>query len=192
VLLQRMGYSHQAQITNCGNQLDLRIKCDNSMFIQCWRKLPADTGFQLIHTYQPTADYGYQSLSFTDDLTTVSASTIQYRYVMQIGTDTTYTLDEFSSNWDGCPVPPASDRVEVLPNPFTGILQVRTSQTNASNQILFVLSNEAGQVVFRSQATQTVGTQTHQFNLSHLAKGIYFLKVYYNERKMTTQKVVRG
>lgn len=192
VLLQRMGYSRQSQITGCGNKLDLRIKCDNSMAIQCWRKLPSDTGFQLIHTYNPAADYDYQSLGFTDDLTAVAASAIQYRYVMQIGTDTTYTLDEFSSNWDGCPQAPTADLVEVLPNPFTGTLQVRTSQTGTSNQIKFILTNEAGQVVFSTSKTQSIAIEWHRFNLNYLAKGVYFLKVYYNDRKVATQKLIRG
>jgi hypothetical protein len=192
VLLQRMGYTRQSQITDCGNKLDLRIKCNNSMTIQCWRKLAAETDFQLLHTYNPAADYNYQTLRFTDDLTSVAASAIQYRYVMQIGTDTTYTLDEFSSSWDGCPQPPATDLVEVLPNPFTGTLQVRTTQTGTSNQIKFILTNEAGQVVFRSGKTQTSATELHRFNLGYLSKGVYFLKVYYNERKVSTQKLIRG
>lgn len=64
--------------------------------------------------------------------------------------------------------------IALAPNPAENIVSLATAQ---SGIIRFALLNALGESVYNQEFIATDGTQTHEFNLSHLPNGVYFYRV---------------
>ncbi|HAN66484.1 MAG TPA: peptidase S8 [Chitinophagaceae bacterium] len=189
VMLQRAGYSNRSSINPCTYQFDFSIKASNGMRILLERKMETDTTFIVLDELQGVGNWGMQTFNYTDNLEGRTASSIRYRLTMQIGADTSYVLDSLTVNFGGCLSNLADDMV-INPNPFGAELTIQTFSKEATD-VTLVIHNSAGQHVQTIRYNQSPGWKTQRINSSRMAKGVYFVTAYFNNRKIKTRKAIR-
>lgn len=188
VSLQKYLYRNQSTNSSCAYLLQFDVKTNNSMFIDVERKTEADNDFIPIHRFTETGAYGNHRYAFDDDLTGIAGSSIAYRLVMTISTDTTYTLDSIVHILPGCPIPLTND-ILINPNPFYGSMVVQSISTDAAD-VQLMIHNSAGQKVKQIQFSQQAGSRSTTVSFETLAKGVYYVTGYFNRKKIVTKKVL--
>ncbi len=78
--------------------------------------------------------------------------------------------------------------VSIFPNPTSGIIQIRFPVTDQKNFLINV-TNAKGQLILKDSFSQSRGDQLKEIDLSKRAKGIYFIEIVAN-RKRIVKKVV--
>ena len=78
------------------------------------------------------------------------------------------------------------------PNPFTTVVNIPyvVGQTGA-HQVELVFTNVAGLVVDRYATTNTFGEYTYTWKPASLPKGVYFVTLYVDGKKMQSNKLIR-
>jgi hypothetical protein len=128
--------------------------------------------------------------TYRDDLSTATGSGVQYRLKMNIDADTSYYLDSTTLYLNNpCQPNPASDSlIQIAPNPV--IDQMQLSITNITfNNLQVQITNAAGQKVL----TQTFNYQATPYSIpmQGFSKGIYFVTILLDNKKMITKKITR-
>lgn len=72
--------------------------------------------------------------------------------------------------------------VEIFPNPFTSSILLKNAPIGAH----VMLTNELGETILQ----QTIQKPNLKLDLSHLASGVYFIKIE-NEKQISTQKIIK-
>lgn len=76
----------------------------------------------------------------------------------------------------------------IVPNPNNGMFNFRVD-SNPPTRILLNFLNNTGQIIITRLLKEAKINYTEQFNISHLAKGIYFLQIEFNNT-VKTEKVI--
>lgn len=192
VLLQKKYFTKQASFSDCKALLQLSVKTDNTMSIDIERKFAGASAYTLITTLQNNGSYGMHDFSYTDDLANSDHPSVQYRYKMTIGTDTTFYLDSVTVNYaNPCIfIPITENKITIAPNPVSENLAISITRITAS-KIDIVIQNAAGQKVYTSSYQQQAGTLLKQVNMQRYSKGAYFVTIYADNRKELTKKILR-
>lgn len=74
------------------------------------------------------------------------------------------------------------DQIKIYPNPSSGIIFIETPKDN----LTYTIMNIYGEVLL----VHTNRSNKTQLNLSKLPKGTYFMQIQYNQRIVTTQKII--
>lgn len=81
-----------------------------------------------------------------------------------------------------------AQRLEVFPNPTSGLVNIRFDLVSARDVYMRILS-PVGQVMFEEHYGKTQGVINHSVNLAGFAKGIYLMQIE-TERGIVTRRVV--
>ncbi|MEO7139390.1 MAG: S8 family peptidase [Ferruginibacter sp.] len=191
VMLQKATYTRSLSLVNCSVDIRLSIKTDNSMKVVIERKLPAETNYSTLQQLQYNGSFSLQNLQYTDAVVSAVEGLINYRFKMEIGTDTTYYLDSTSILLPlTCTQTAAEDKINIGPNPTKGDLNLQISRITASSMNVVVQST-AGQTVYKETFQQPAGTRIKTLALNKLSRGVYFIVVFANNEKWITKKFIR-
>ena len=99
VLLQKKLSNRQIQLTNCVTNIALNFKSDATMQLEIQRKMPNESMYSTIGMLQSNEAYGAHDFVYNDTLRGINYGQVQYRYTINIGTDTSYYLDSAVVNY---------------------------------------------------------------------------------------------
>lgn len=190
VMLQKQLYSGQSGISGCKAVLQFSVKTDPTMNIVVERKLQSETGYSVLTSLQDNRVYGNHVFNYEDELSFIAAGTIKYRLVMNIASDTSYYLDSLTVNHTQDCNTITENSIRISPNPVNENLNISITWLNAAN-VQIVIQNALGQKVYADNFDLAPGTQVKKINMNRMSKGVYFVSVYMDNKKVITRKIVR-
>ena len=196
VMLQKKYFTLDAFFNDCNANINISIKTDSTMHIDLERKFPSDTVYSLLSSLHSNEVYGMHDFSYIDDLYNTDNNFVQYRLKMTIGADTTFFIDSVTVNYSNSCLPPppppiiTENAVKIFPNPVLKNLFVKIDRVS-NTKIGIVIHNTSGQLVYSNTYQQETGSNTEAIDLSTLAKGIYIVSVYTDDKKEMTKKIVK-
>jgi serine protease AprX len=98
-ILLKKSYTQQANVATCAANVLLNVKHDNTMNIIVERKLAAQTAYTSFKTILGTGNFTNKNVSFTDDLSIIAGTVVNYRIRLDIATDTSFYLDSITVNF---------------------------------------------------------------------------------------------
>ncbi len=190
--LQKAGYQKQTSLENCNWKLALDIKTDPTMHLILQRKNASDQLFTDVSDLTNADSWGFHHFDFSDDVSNFLGANLTYRLLMQIGTDTTYTLDSILVQIPSaaCSTTINPDVLLVLPNPVHGDATVQISSTSNTHAIV-VLYNAIGQRVFAKDSQVSTGLNTWIIPMTKLPSGTYVVYVYVNNERKFVRKIIK-
>ena len=189
VILFKKTFNQQAAINNCTVSLQFAAKTDNSITLVLERKLFNEIDYTTLKTFQTTGNFALHNFNFTDDLSNAGLGLVKYRTKIIIGTDTTFYADSSSVNYVlQCAV--IENKVTVAPNPTRDYLYVSIARITAA-KVDIIIQNVAGQKVYATGFQQAVGTNIKTIPMQQLNKGIYFVTVFIDNKKVITKKILK-
>ena len=192
VMLQKEFATNTAIFRQCKAEISIDIKMDSTMKINVERKFPSDSSYSTITTLQNQGVYGLSSFFYADDLSDTDFGYVNYRYKVIIDSDTSYYLDSALVNYlNNCKIIiPTENKLKLSPNPFNGTLYLNLERT-ADTKVGIVIHNTSGQKVYTESFNHLAGIATHDINLNHLSRGVYYITVYTNDNKELTKKIIK-
>lgn len=185
VLLQKKKAQVSATFLNCAANIECAIKTDSGTIVRIERKYPNETGYTTIKTFTETQPFALHTYTYSDNLIGTTQSAVQYRYRVQIGTDTTYLLDSsavlFTIPCDR--IIPSADGISLFPNPASSTLQVSVASVSNA-QVAIRITDATGKTVLEKTANQPAGTQLHSLSVESLARGLYVVQVLLNNKRL--------
>ncbi len=140
------------------------------------------------------APYTYQWLyngtnySNSADLTNLPAG----EYVLQI-TDANDCIQTFESiivdNLVGISDPELEARIDLLPNPSSGIFQLNIALENSSN-VNIMITDVSGKILIRTDREQ-INIKTYDFNFSEWPAAVYPIKIFIDDKIVLKQLVIQ-
>lgn len=190
--LQKAGYVKQTSLENCNWKLGLDVKTDPTMHLKLQRKNATDQIFIDVADNTNAATWAFHHFDFTDDVSSFQGANLTYRLLMQIGTDTTYTLDSIQVQIPSgaCTTTANQEVMLVLPNPVHGDATVQITSASNANAFM-VLYNSIGQRVYSKESQISTGLNNWILPMTKLASGTYVIHVYINNEKKYVQKIVK-
>ena len=189
VLLQSKSYTQNVVVTNCNVAINMNMKYDNSMKIIVERKLSNQAAFSTFKTINGTGAFTNKPVSFADVFDTQSGGVVSYRVRVDIDTDTSFYISNINLTAPSLCVNPI-DEIKINPNPIVDIANVLISRAVAS-KISIVVSNAVGQRVYETTYQQQAGAIVKSIDMQTLSKGIYFVTVLANDKKVSTTRVFK-
>ena len=192
VLLQKNYATYNARFFQCTSILNLSIKTDTSMYISLERKFPYQTNYIQIATLHSDSTYGMHNFDYIDNLDQTNYGSIQYRYKMSIGTDTTFYLDSNTVNYlNPCIfIPPTANTILISPNPVNNELFIKMDRV-VNTKVDVIIHNISGQKIYTNTFEQPIGSGTKSINFRNFSRGVYFVTVILNDKKETTQRIIK-
>lgn len=189
VLLSKKFYSQQATINTCSVALQFAAKTDNTVNLILERKLSSEIDFTPLKTFQTTGSFTLHNFNYTDDLSNADIGLVRYRTKVTIGTDTTFYADSLSVNYV---LQCAADenKISIAPNPVTDYLNISIARITAV-KVDIIIQNIAGQKLYAAGFEQPMGRIIKTISMQHLAKGIYFVTVFIDNKKAVTKKILK-
>ena len=187
--LLKKSFTQQSTVAACMATIQLNVKNDNTMNIVVERKQSNQVGYTTFKTIPGTGSFTNKIINFTDDLSLTSGGNVNYRIRLNIATDTSFYLDSLVVNAPlTCTNP--ENKIQVIPNPVIDIANVVISRM-ASTKINIVLLNVAGRRVYETTYQQPAGSMVKQINMKQMAAGIYYISVFADDKKITTEKIFK-
>ena len=192
VSLQKSYAAYNARFSQCTSILNLSIKTDTSMYISVERKFPNQTDYNEIATLHNDSLFGLHNFEYVDNLDQTNYGSVQYRYKMTIGTDTTFYLDSNTVNYlNPCIfIPPSANTLLICPNPVNNELFIKMDRV-VNTKVDIIIQDISGQKVYATTYEQPIGTGSKPINFQRFARGIYFVTVYLNGKKEVVQRIVK-
>lgn len=189
-ILQKSMYTQQVTAGDCVNHLEFSAKTDNSMSIVVEKKTDINPAYATLATLQQNSNWGMHQFNYDDDLSGFTGSSVTYRFKMLIGTDTTYYLDSSTvALQHPCTVPVIENSIAVGPNPAGDNLNVIISRLTDA-KITIVLQNDLGQKMYQKEWNKSMGISTQVIPMKQMAKGVYVVTVYVDNKKEFTKKII--
>ena len=187
--LLKKSFTQQSTVAACMATIQLNVKNDNTMNIVVERKQSNQVGYTTFKTIPGTGSFTNKNINFTDDLSLTSGGNVSYRIRLNIATDTSFYLDSLVVNAPlTCTNP--ENKIQVNPNPVIDVANIIISRI-ASTKINIVLLNVAGRRVYETTYQQPAGSMVKQINMKQMAAGIYYISVFADDKKITTEKIFK-
>ena len=187
--LLKKSFTQQSTVAACMATIQLNVKNDNTMNIVVERKQSNQVGYTTFKTIPGTGSFTNKIINFTDDLSLTSGGNVSYRIRLNIATDTSFYLDSLVVNAPlTCTNP--ENKIQVNPNPVIDVANIIISRI-ASTKINIVLLNVAGRRVYETTYQQPAGSMIKQINMKQMAAGIYYISVFADDKKITTEKIFK-
>jgi hypothetical protein len=192
VALQKSYATYNARFFQCTSILNLSIKTDTSMYIFVERKFPNQIGYTEIATLHSDSSFDMHDFEYIDNLDQTNYGSVQYRYKMTIGTDSTFYLDSNTVNYlNPCIfIPPTANTLLISPNPVNNELFIKMDRV-VKTKVDVIIHNISGQKINATSYEQAIGTDTKSINFTAFARGVYFVTVYLNDKKEVVQRIVK-
>ena len=187
--LLKKSFTQQSTVAACMATIQLNVKNDNTMNIVVERKQSNQVGYTTFKIIPGTGNFSNKNINFTDDLSLTSGGNVSYRIRLDIATDTSFYLDSLVVNAPlTCTNP--ENKIQVNPNPVIDVANIIISRI-ASTKINIVLLNVAGRRVYETTYQQPAGSMVKQINMKQMAAGIYYISVFADDKKITTEKIFK-
>jgi len=190
VILLRQSFTRQINIgSDCKTSISFSVKKASGMSAVVERKLPTDTDYVEIFMIQFTGSFSPGTVNYTDDLAGVSGGVdIRYRLKMSIAADTSFYLDSAVVNYSqSCTV--LTEKISISPNPVADRLFILIAR-NSSAKATILIHNASGQKVY-SSTQQVSGAQTIAIPMKQISRGVYFVTIFLDDKKVTVKKIIR-
>lgn len=153
------------------------------------RKLPAHADYISLFTQQGSGSFMAGNGSYTDDISALPAGiTIKYRLKMNIAADTSFYLDSAVVNYAAsCDL--ITEKIIISPNPVTDKLTVLVVK-NDPVKVTVVIQALSGQTLYK-KTHQLTGSISFIIPMEHMSKGIYFVSVYFEDKKQLVKRIIR-
>ena len=189
VILLRKSFTKQNTVAGCFATFQLNVKQDNSMKLVVERKLSNEIVYSSFKTFAGTGNFTNKNISFTDDLSLTSGGNINYRIRLDIASDTSFYLDSLIiATPQVCTI--TLNSLKVNPNPVVDNLNIIISREKAS-RIMISIINAAGKKVYENAYQQAAGSLIKKINMQQMSAGIYFVKVFADDKKIQTIKILK-
>jgi len=182
-------FEKNGTVTNCFAELEFKAKTGSNIDLVVERKDPGSNTYTVVQTFQGQGNFAQHNFEYSDDLSAVPNGIIKYRASIRVEGDTTFYLDSLDLQHNASCIPD-NNSVKVKPNPVIDDLTVTINRTT-SNKVAIVLQNAAGQVIFKKQFQQIPGSRSEIIPMKKLSRGIYFLAVYVDDKKIETREILR-
>jgi serine protease AprX len=189
VVLQKKSYTENIVTTGCTLNASMNIKYDNSMTVVVEKKLSNQAVYSNYKTIVGTGAFANKNVSFNDVFDTQSGGVVSYRVRVDISTDTSFYISTINLTAPAICVNPI-DEVKINPNPIVDVANVIISRAAAANMSIIV-TNSAGQSVYKTTYQQASGAIIKTIDMQALAKGVYFITILANDKKVETRKVFK-
>jgi Zn-dependent metalloprotease len=83
-----------------------------------------------------------------------------------------------------------SDNILIYPNPSTGKVNIQIEEYGSNNLLIEVI-NIVGKSIILKKISKVNNRNTYEIDLSLHSKGIYFIKVYYNDQMMVKKIIIQ-
>lgn len=196
--------TYSVRVTKDGNtESDDVTVTVNSIVADAGRDVTINRGEKVTLTGNGGSSYSWSTGAKTRSIT-VSPTETKYYYLtaydggcrdkdrVQVIVRSTATKSSIAKNKEESSVELTDNitfGVDVYPNPTSGNVNLQIKGVD-NEQVNLVLLNSGGRMVFSDELSLSVGDNFKQINLSHLDKGIYFLKLF-NADKSIIKKVLR-
>jgi len=188
-ILLRKSYTQQSSVAACIATVQLNVKNDHTMNVVVERKQSNQVAYTLLKTIAGTGNFTNKNISFTDDLASTSGGNVSYRIRLDIATDTSFYLDSLTVNApQSCTA--TENKIQLNPNPVIDVANIIISRT-APTKINIALLNAAGRKVYETSYQQPAGSTVKQINMKQMAAGIYFISVFADDKKISTQRIFK-
>ena len=158
------------------------------------RKLPGETVYSTITTLQNGNAWGQHDLSYDDNIVTADMGAIKYRVKMVIATDTSFYLDSMSViNNEVCNSVATENNIIISQGVNSEDVGITISRITAA-KITILIQNALGQRVYKNEFQQApVISELKTLHLNQVvnSRGIYFITVYVDNKKVKTKKILR-
>ena len=189
ILVQQL-FTSRMQQAGCENLITLNVKLAANMNIRIERKTTADAAFNQIKTFTGSGEFVKTDLSFTDDLSLLPQGNIQYKYIMDVGSDTSFVLGTSSLNYlQSCQL--VEENISINPNPVNSILNVFISR-NEEVKFEVKVFNSLGQLVSKKAGLNSAGRNIVSLPFNNFSKGVYYVQVMINGEKVYTKSILRN
>ncbi len=189
VILLRKSFTKLFSLSGCMAIVQLTVKQDNSMNVVVERKQANEVGFKTFKTIAGTGNFTNKNLSFTDDLALTSGGNISYRMRLDIAADTSIYLDSLIVNAPQT-CGKLTNSIKVNPNPVTEKANIIISRAQVT-KISITLSNVIGQQLYKTTYQQPAGSTLNTINMQQMQTGIYFIKVFADDKKLETIRIFK-
>jgi serine protease AprX len=189
VILIKNSFTKLSSLSGCTATVQLNIKEDNTMYLVIERKQANEVAYITFKTIAGTGNFTNKNLSFTDDLSLTSGGNVSYRIRLDIAADTSIYLDSVIVNTPQTCTNPINS-VKVNPNPVTNKANVIISRTQAT-KINITITNALGQEVYKTTYQQAAGSVVKTINMQQMQTGAYFIKVFADDKKLETIKILK-
>ncbi len=112
-MLLKQRFTKQFTQTNCRANLQWAVKTDSAINVVVERKLAGETNYTPISTQTSTGGFAERNFTYTDDLSNITATSINYRLKINIAADTSFYLDSAAFAFTPKPVLGADKTVTV-------------------------------------------------------------------------------
>jgi serine protease AprX len=188
IILIKKSFTKQVTINDCTATIKLNIKHDNNMKVVVERKQSNQVAYSIIKTMDGLGSFTNKNITFTDDLALTSDDVI-YRIKLDIGTDTSAYIDSITVNAPVLCTNPIN-KITLSENPIINFANVIISRATDSKISLFV-TNALGQKIYTNTYQQVAGAQIKKIDLQNQPRGVYFLQVFANDKKIETLRILK-
>ncbi len=190
IILEKQLYTQTTTLENCAAIIKFTAKTTNDIKVFLERRLQGETVFTKVDSVQGQGAFALRNYTFTNNLSGIAIGSITYRTSMTIGTEPLFYLDSASVNLQQVCDVPVSDQVTAGPNPVQGDLTVNVRQTTAA-EIIVELNNALGQKIYKQLNQQSAGIQQYKIPMANLAKGVYYLSVYADGKRIYSNRILK-
>ena len=191
VILLKQLSTKQSNINNCNATIALRLKADTSITVTLERKQPGELNFTSVASKKGSGTFAMQDFNFTDNIASNQTGAVQYRFKTDISTDTTFYLDSTSLVLtSACGVVNFDDEIRIAPNPVIGDAIVTINRSGGYSYEV-VLQNAAGQKLAQVKSSQASGINNISLPMRRVSKGVYFITVLINNKKIISREVLK-
>jgi len=190
VILLKKSFTRQIELgADCKTRISFTVKKGNGMSMVIERKLPTDINYVEISTIQFSGNFAAGTVNYTDELAGVSGGIdISYRLKMNIASDTSFYLDSATVNYrQACTS--IIEKITISPNPVTERLSILIAR-NSIARATIIIHNGAGQKIY-SKTQLVSGSQIVYIPMKQISRGIYFVSIYLNGKKVSIKKIIR-
>jgi serine protease AprX len=179
-------------IASCFVNVNFGAKDNGVSTYELQRKASNETNFTSLKNISATAGaFALKNYNFKDTLWNTVTGIVTYRIKHTMGTDTSFTYNEFTLNFNSPCATPVNTvdvyNIKIAPNPVKDVLTIQLGSL-VSNNINIRITNANGAVVYNKKH----GTQNNMsINTSRFAAGNYQVAVYDNKKLVVIKKLVK-
>jgi len=195
ILLQQYASITNSSLQNCANIISWKSKDVASMHYLVQRKLIGELNYTTIDTITGSGNIlSNKSYTYTDTVITYLENEMAtYRISQVIDTAvSSYTLvliDSVSIYVNNCN--DKTESITILPNPTQTNSVVKITTPYAIPNLWIRITHINGSVISNKKESKPIGVATYQLPTSFLAKGVYLISIYNDNKLITTKKLIK-
>lgn len=182
------------QVQGCRATLSWQSKDMNAMHYQVERRAPGEATFTKIAEQAGSGtSFGNRSYQFTEDLHVFGNGTLSYRILQVVDTSAANPLalyiDTVSTNLNA----PCGQggRFNIAPNPVPQQFLLQANFEEPIDQLHLSIVNSLGQQVQVLRLSKPAGNANLPINVSNLAAGKYYIRVFHREELLATLEFLK-